>query len=270
MLRRPRLALPFTILSEPDTVRLVAGEDFRYTFQDPTLDQWLPAVLARCNGRETVDALLTDLSSERQARARELLADLQSERVLLDGDAAEAHVPAALQFQPEGDAAWRNFGKAVEVPASSTLRPLPVLCQDRLDYEAARSFQARCRQRGLPALWISTGPMTRGYVSPVFLPDAGPCLGCLIQHFQRLSPAPELYQALAAHTRAGGIVAPVTFPPAGIDVLTGLARWKASLLGEADPPAAVWQLHVLEWPALEVSAHRVRVDPECPVCGGEG
>ena len=30
--RRPRFALPFTILTDAGAVRLVAGEDFRFTF----------------------------------------------------------------------------------------------------------------------------------------------------------------------------------------------------------------------------------------------
>ena len=38
MARRPRLALPFTVLASPDSVRLVAGEDFRYTLTGPELD----------------------------------------------------------------------------------------------------------------------------------------------------------------------------------------------------------------------------------------
>lgn len=266
MLRRPRLALPFTVLTEPDTVRLVAGEDFRYTLQDAGLERWLPGLLARCDGRSAVEALLQELPAEIRPRAAALLAELYGERVLIDGDAAEAHAPVRVRLAPEGDAAWRG---RLESPAGSTAA-IPVLCQDRLDYEAAADFQRRCRAAGSRALWVTTGPMTRGYVSPVFLPDAGPCLGCLVRHFRRLSPAPELYDALAAHTRAGGALVPVPFSEAGLEVLAALARWKAELLAEPIPPAALWRLHVLEADTLEVGAHAVRVDPECPVCGGEG
>ena len=39
---RVRFAFPFTILTKPDMVRLVAGEDFRYTLRSPSLEQWLP------------------------------------------------------------------------------------------------------------------------------------------------------------------------------------------------------------------------------------
>ncbi len=46
--------------------------------------------------------------------------------------------------------------------------------------------------------------------------------------------------------------------------------WKWSLLGEAEPPAALYRLHVLEVATLEVSARRVFADPECPACGEGG
>src|SRR5207302_70111 len=39
---RPCLALPFTVLTAQDRVRLVAGEDFRYTLTGPGLETWLP------------------------------------------------------------------------------------------------------------------------------------------------------------------------------------------------------------------------------------
>ena len=44
---RPCLALPFTFLSSPDRVRLVAGEDFRYTLDGPRIETWLPQWLRR-------------------------------------------------------------------------------------------------------------------------------------------------------------------------------------------------------------------------------
>src|SRR5438445_5290989 len=42
---RIRFAFPFAILTQPDTVRLIAGEEFRYTLRSPSLDQWLPRFL---------------------------------------------------------------------------------------------------------------------------------------------------------------------------------------------------------------------------------
>jgi bacteriocin biosynthesis cyclodehydratase domain-containing protein len=109
--------------------------------------------------------------------------------------------------------------------------------------------------------------MSRGYVSPLFLPDAGPCLACLLGHFERLSPAPEIYRELREHARAGRPVEPVPIPPEAVTVLAALVRWKASLAAQREPPAALYRLHVLEVETMEVSSHRVFVDPECPECG---
>jgi bacteriocin biosynthesis cyclodehydratase domain-containing protein len=110
--------------------------------------------------------------------------------------------------------------------------------------------------------------MSRGYVSPVFLHDAGPCLDCLLHGFRRLSPAPELYDELIEHSRLGGTITSVPFPSPAVEILRQLVAWKAELLEQADPPAALYQLHVLEVSSLEVTAHRVFFDPECPSCRG--
>jgi ribosomal protein S12 methylthiotransferase accessory factor len=110
--------------------------------------------------------------------------------------------------------------------------------------------------------------MSRAYVGPLFLPDAGPCLSCLLYHFRRLSPVPELYDALANHARAAGPVAAVPFPGPAAAMVQQLLLWKAALAGESEAPAALYRLHVLEVASLEVSSHRVFVDPECPECRG--
>ena len=47
-----------------------------------------------------------------------------------------------------------------------------------------------------------------------------------------------------------------------------LAAWKVALLAQTEPPAAAFLLHVLEVKSLEVTAHPVLVDPECPACRG--
>jgi bacteriocin biosynthesis cyclodehydratase domain-containing protein len=145
-----------------------------------------------------------------------------------------------------------------------------ILCQDRLDYEAALQFNHRCRASGSPWLWASTGAMSRGYVSPVFLPDAGPCLACLLRQFQRLSPAPEIYDALREQARQGQPIELVPFPAQGIEILKQLVLWKISWLSRPDPPPAFYRLHVLEIASLEVSTHRVWADPQCPECGEAG
>ena len=58
----------------------------------------------------------------------------------------------------------------------------------------------------------------------------------------------------------------VSFPAEGVEILRQLVRWKVSLLAEAEPPAALYRLHVLDVHVMEVSTHRIFADPECPDC----
>jgi bacteriocin biosynthesis cyclodehydratase domain-containing protein len=265
--KRLRLALPFTVLSGGDAVHLVAGEDFRYTLSAPGLERWLPPLLARLDGRRGLDELLEAVEPPLREAARALLERLYGERVLVEGSAEGAHRPARLAIAPEGQGALLEALRAAAEPAPAGGPGLPVLCQDRLDYDAALRFDARCRTAGLRWLWATTGPMERAYVGPLFLPDAGPCLQCLLGGFVRLSPAPELYAALIEHARRGSPIRPVPFPAEGVGILAHLVRWKASLLELPEPPAALYRLHVLEAGTMELSAHAVLVDPLCPACG---
>src|SRR5262245_24500769 len=178
--RRPRLALPYTILSGPDTVRLVAGEDFRYTLSGPGVEHWLPGFLAGLRGSETLAQALARLDEPQRALALQLAARLYGERVLVDGPAQAAHVAGACRLAVEGAGPLRDELERTASAAEPGAKPLPVLCQDRLDYDEALRFNRRCRGGSAPWLWASTGAMTRGYVSPLFLPDAGPCLACLL------------------------------------------------------------------------------------------
>ena len=261
----PRLALPFTVLTEADTVRLVAGEDFRYTLTGPGLERWLPPLLALCDGRTSVDEVLARLEAGQQDAARQLLARLYGERILVSGTARDAHAPRACRLAVEGSGELADRLRGPNGEGGSEV--LHVLCQDRLDHEEALRFNRERRGGASPWLWASTGAMSRGYVSPVFLSDAGPCLGCLLGHFRMLSPAPELYDALAEHARRGGVLEPVHFPPEATAALEQLVRWKARLLAASEAPAALYRLHVLEVDTFEVSAHAVFRDPECPDCG---
>jgi bacteriocin biosynthesis cyclodehydratase domain-containing protein len=263
--RRPRLALPFTVLTDRDTVRLLAGEDFRYTLTGVDLEAWLPAWLSRLDGRTPLEEALSCLPQARREAARQLVERLYGERVLIDGSSAEAHAPIRCRLVAEGSAAWVVDWQTA---GDDTLARLPALCQDRLDYEEALSFNRRCLKTGTPWLWASTGPMNRAYVSPLFLPDAGPCLSCLVRHFRRLSPVPELYAGLTGHARDGGSVVPVPFPTQAAAIVRQLLLWKAALAEEPEAYMALYRLHVLEVSSMEVSSHRVFVDPECPECGG--
>src|SRR5262249_52961136 len=158
------------------------------------------------------------------------------ERVLTDGTAADAHAPAAFRLAPEGSASWAEGWEPGAAAAGA--RPLPALCQDRLDFDEALRFNGRCRQAGTAWLRARAGPLARAYVGPLFLPAAGPCLGCLLPHFRRLSPAPDLYDALADHARAGRPLAPAPFPPPAAAIVRQLLRWKADLAAQAEAPAA--------------------------------
>ncbi len=151
---------------------------------------------------------------------------------------------------------------------SDATQTLPVLCQDRLDYEEVLCFNRRCLKERTPWLWATTGPLSRAYISPLFLPHAGPCASCLLYHFRRLSPAPDLYDALAKHAREGGEITPVVFPETALGIVQQLLRWKATFAAEPEANAALYRLHVLELASMEVTSHRVWVDPECPECRG--
>jgi bacteriocin biosynthesis cyclodehydratase domain-containing protein len=263
---RPCLALPFTFLPAPGRVHLLAGEDFRYTLAGPGLDDWLPGWLSCLDGTLSLEQALERVPGQQRNSARDLLARLYGERIVIDGPARSAHLPVRYQLAAEGSTPWQ--GKLAPTPEEAELPALPTLCQDRLDYHETLRFNQRCLAGGQPWFWVSTAALMRGYVSPAFLPEAGSCLHCLLRHFQRLSPVPEFYAELIEHGRRGGTFSPSPFPPRGIDILVDVLRWKVDLLAEANPPAALFQLHVLEVGTLEVSAHRVFLDPECPSCQG--
>nr|MDQ3370128.1 hypothetical protein [Myxococcota bacterium] len=97
MARRPRLAPAFTVAVEASTLWLIAGEDVRYRLgvADPA---WLRDLLVRCDGRTTVDELLASVPVAHRDDARTTLERLASERVLVDGTAAEVHVAAPVAY----------------------------------------------------------------------------------------------------------------------------------------------------------------------------
>jgi bacteriocin biosynthesis cyclodehydratase domain-containing protein len=101
----------------------------------------------------------------------------------------------------------------------------------------------------------------------LFLPDTGPCLECLVDHFRLRSPVPELYDLIAAHP---GPFTAAVFEPAALAVVADLVAWKLSLIAHEPAPAALYALHVVEVATLEVSSHRVLINPECPACATPG
>lgn len=259
---RLRPALPFTVLSEPGTVRLVAGEDHRYTLNAPGLEMWLPGLLQRLDGRRTLQEALGPLDPVQRDAAAELVDRLLGERILVEGPTELAHPvrPSRAAFEGCGPL------KDGDSPGDAGAPAVRVLCQDRLDYDEALRFNRSCLSQSSPWMWATTGPLSRGYVSPAFLPGSGPCLGCLIRHFRRLSPAPEIYDGLIAHAQEQKPIVPVSFPAEGLDLMRAILRWKIAALGDPAPPAALYRLHVVETASMEVSTHRVFPDPACPDC----
>jgi bacteriocin biosynthesis cyclodehydratase domain-containing protein len=263
---RPRLALPFSVLSSDGVVSLSAGEDFRYTFKAPGLQAWLPGLLKKMNGSATCAELLELLDRSQRDDARELIARLYSERIVVDGTAIDAHVAQAYRMEPEGSGPLQEALRNAAGPSAGAA--VRVLCQDRLDYDQLQRFNRRGLNESAPFLWASFGPAARAYISPLILPNAGPCLECLLSNFKRLSPAAEFYDRLIAHARSGQPIEPVSFPPTGIEILKQLVLWKISVAGQEQPPAALYRLHVLEIDTMETGTHRVFADPECAACSG--
>jgi bacteriocin biosynthesis cyclodehydratase domain-containing protein len=266
--RRPRLAYPFTVLTGPNLVRIVAGEDFRYTLTAPGIELWLPPLLAKFMGKESLATLVTALTTEQQAGAQQIVTQLYGERVLVDGTALDSHFPQKYRVKIEGSGRLCDSLKAHFASATTTeVRVLVVLCQDCLDYEHAIQVSQRCRVENRPLLWASYGALSRAYVSPLFLPGAGPCFGCLYRSFQRLSPAPEIYDVLREHARQQKPLEPVDFPENSLLMLEGLVRWKIDQAELEDPSPGLYRLHVFERESFEVTTHRVFADPFCPECG---
>jgi bacteriocin biosynthesis cyclodehydratase domain-containing protein len=258
---RPCLTLPFTILPADDGVHLLAGEDWRYALSGPDLHAWLPAWLDKLDGNQQLPELLAELTPDRQRTARTILERLQSERLLREGPVAATHEPI------EGGVAIRGTGLLAEELRSRLPHAQPagliVLVQEALDYRTALECNRELRAEDRPWMWVTAGPLTRGYVGPLFLPRAGPCLECLVGHFRRISPAPHLYDLLqhSSEIRASPL------PPELNRTLAALAVAKLTLTAAPRPPAALYRLHVLEADTLEVTSHVVLRDPECAVCG---
>src|SRR5689334_7160867 len=99
---RIQFAFPFAILTKPDLVRLVAGEEFRYTLRSPALDQWLPRWLSSFESAVEWRPLLNQLPGEHQQQALEIITRLYGERALFGGSKEPPHVPSPIRWVVEG------------------------------------------------------------------------------------------------------------------------------------------------------------------------
>ena len=265
--KRIRFAFPFTILAKPNMVRLIAGEDFRYTLSALSLEQWLPQWLGRFEHEVEWRPALEELSPERRPEALEIIHRLYGERALREGTGEFPRDGHSLGWVVEGSRELSDRLRLAIRAVSTNATRAAAFCQGNLDYAAALEFNRLCRQSGTSAwLWISFGAMGRGYVSPVFRADGGPCLRCLLRNFERLSPAPEIYQHLIEHAGVGGKIPPVPFPDPALDLLVTLARWKIECAAQSEPSCGVYRLQVVEIDSMAVTTHTVFRDPHCPDC----
>lgn len=259
---RPRLAGAFTIVPHGDVVWLIAGEDVRFTLRGDAASDWLPELLRACDGTRTLEEVVARVPAAHRADARALIADLAGERVIVDGGALLAHRPAPPAWQVEGTG---QLAEALRARAPGG--PIRVLAQDTLDLGAALAANAQKLAGSTPWLWATIGPQARAFVGPLLLPDTGPCLECLVDHFRLRSPVPELYDLLAAHP---GPFASAAFDAEALAIAADLVAAKLALVAREPAPSALYALHVVEVATLEVSSHRVLINPECPACGKRG
>lgn len=235
-----RLAPGFGVTTGDACVWLVAGEDVRYRLDvaDPT---WLARVLGALLTPSTLEAAIARAPAAHRDDARELLADLMSERVLVEADA----VAVASVVGMTSDIA--------------------VFRQDTLDLAALLAHNRAMIAGRRRWLWVTTGPAARAYVSPLFVPNAGPCAECLLVHFKRLSPVPDLYDALVADDPQRAL-APAAMPAPALAIVDALVAWKCALTAEPVATPALYALHVLELRELTVTSHVPLADLECAAC----
>jgi bacteriocin biosynthesis cyclodehydratase domain-containing protein len=256
-------AWPFTLTQHQGEIWLIAGEDVRFALQTSQPDAVLRG-LQRIDGQVSLPRLLEE-ANEARDELSQILEHLRGERLLIPADAS--HPRAGFHVELVGDGELARALKETSLPlggTTTTSGAVWLFCQDSLDYHAVLEFNATCLAEHRRWCWITTGPSARAYLSPLFHPDAGPCAACLLHHFRRLSPAPEVYDALIQHGRQQGDFQPGHFAAAGRDLVARLAAWKLSLLDQ--PHSALYRLHVVEADALTTSSHLVFYDPECLHC----
>ena len=259
---RPRLAPHFTCVVAERVVWLVAGEDVRYRIDPGGDPSWLAGAIARCDGSRTLAAIVAEAPHAVRADAETVLQRLYEERVLVDGAASEAHAAAAPGCRVIGASRVAEL-----VRAATTDGPIELFVQDTLDHGALLAHNLAALAARRRWMWITTGAASRAYVGPLFVPDAGPCAACLLVHFKRLSPAPELYDALIAHGERGQGFTPSVLPAAALEVTAALVRWKLELAAQPVATPALYALHVIELGTVTVSSHAPIRDPECAACG---
>ncbi|MEK7485022.1 MAG: hypothetical protein AABZ60_11905, partial [Planctomycetota bacterium] len=226
IVRRPLLALPYTILAQKNRVRLIAGEDFRYTFEGASLEEWLPSLLNQLDGSKTLDDLFQTLSEPLRPGAIKLMQQLYGERIVVDAPVSQNHVPEDLPLEVSGQGTLREWLSEQNISKieSSQKQKLSLLCQDNLDYQTALEFNRHSMKSKSRWFWVSYGAMTRAYVSPLFLSNAGPCLECLIRQFKQISPLPEIYEELMQQPPVAIKSVEKNVPEEAVQILKGIRK----------------------------------------------
>jgi hypothetical protein len=112
-----RFALPFTVLIGRDTVRLIAGEDYRYTLTGPGLGEWLPDLLASFDGRRSIGELRAGLAPHLREPAAQMVDRLYRARILVDGPTEHAYRVGRYRPKVEGvGAEWRQDNRSYWLP----------------------------------------------------------------------------------------------------------------------------------------------------------
>jgi hypothetical protein len=75
-----------------------------------------------------------------------------------------------------------------------------------------------------------------------------------------------LYDSLLGHGASGGKFAASELPPEALVIVEQIVRWKCEQLRLPIAPPACYRLHVLELDTLEITLHRVLIDPTCSDC----
>jgi len=280
----PRLLPGSTVIAEDSVVHLIAGEDFRFTIQTGDAAPAIARVLRGCLGLHPLADLLIGLTAAERDLALRIVDRLRSERMLFDGPVLPPpEIP--WQIQIEGTGVLVQRARELWLPENDANRPsaegertlnapnrrnppvVRVLVQQDLDLAQVLEFNRRQLAEEADAwLWVTTGPLARGYVSPVLLKWGRPCLECLLRHFRRLSPAPQLYDVLERPAEPMRFVPGEPAEPLARVVLE-IANWKLRRLGQSPAAASQFALHVVEGETLETTLHPVWLDPTCPGCG---
>src|SRR5689334_22306202 len=97
-----KLSLPFTVIPSKDMVRLIAGEDLRYTLSAKGLEQWLPSLLTKLDGTVPLSIALEQVNNIPKQAAKKLIEGLISERVLVESIVQTTYGPFSLELVGSG------------------------------------------------------------------------------------------------------------------------------------------------------------------------